>query len=167
MKKALLFKFLIVVLVFASKTVYGQTNLLRYTKVNNGYLMVLKQGDNLFEELQKFAATEGIPSATFTGIGFVNIEFGYFNASKKQYTPKRYENIELAALIGSIAWQNGNPSLHAHGVGAGKDYKALAGHILSATVSTGSLEISIVVLDKKFERVKDEQIGANILELKD
>jgi predicted DNA-binding protein with PD1-like motif len=100
-------------------------------------------------------------------MGFVNIEFGYFNFSKRKYIPKKFDNIELAALLGSIAWQNGKPSLHAHGVGAGKDFKARAGHILSAAVSTGTLEIMITVHDKKLERVKDEKLGANVLELED
>ncbi|MFP9098597.1 PCC domain-containing protein [Flavobacterium sp. RHBU_24] len=71
--------------------------------------------------------------------------------------------MELASLTGSIAWQNGKPSIHAHGVVTGKDFTAHGGHILSGTVGTGSVEISVTVLDKKLERIKEEKLGANVL----
>jgi len=129
--------------------------------------MVLKQGDSLIAELEKFTLRENIPSANFTGMGFVNVEFGFFNASKRMYKKKKFNDVELGALIGSIAWQNARPSVHVHGIGAGSDFRARAGHILSAIVSTGTLEIMITAHDQKLERVKDEELGANVLELKD
>lgn len=138
----------------------------KYIKTTQGYLMVLKQGDTLFTELERFALKENVPSASFTGFGFVNIEFGYFNFKTKKYKPKKIDDLELAASEGSIAWQNGKPSIHVHGIGGDKKFKAHAGHILSAIVSTGSLEITITVYDKRLERVKDEELEVNVLELK-
>ena len=140
-----------------------ETSPLRYTKVANGYLMVLRQGDNLFAQLETLAQAEQIPSANFTGMGFAEVEFGFFNFKKKTYRPKRFKAAELAAMQGSIAWQNGKPSIHAHGLITNKKFKAFGGHILSATVGTGSLEILVTVHDKKLERKKDEALGANIL----
>lgn len=140
---------------------------IRYIKVPAGYLMVLKQNDNVFEEIEKMAVKENISSANLNGMGFVNVEFGYFNFKKKKYTPKKFDNAELASMQGSIAWQNGKPSLHIHGVTGDKHFKANAGHILSAYVSTGTLEITVTVHDKKLERKKDEALGANVLMLKD
>lgn len=137
----------------------------RYIKDSLGYLMVLRQGDNLFNELEKFATRENIPSANFTGMGFVNIQFGFFDFAKKEYKPKDIQNVELASMHGTIAWQKGKVSIHAHGVVGDKDFKAYAGHILAATVSTGSLEILITVHEKKLERMMDEQLGANVLQL--
>jgi predicted DNA-binding protein with PD1-like motif len=135
----------------------------RYTKVPSGYLMVLRQGDNLFAQLEALAQAEHIPSANFTGMGFAEVEFGFFNFKTKTYKPKRFKAAELAAMQGSIAWQNGKPSIHAHGLIADKKFKAYGGHILSATVGTGSLEILVTVHDKTLERKKDETLGANIL----
>ena len=129
--------------------------------------MVLKQNDNIFEEIEKMAVREQVPSANLTGMGFVNVEFGYFNFKKKEYKPKKFDNVELASMQGSIAWQNGKPSLHIHGVTGDKHFKANAGHILSAYVSTGTLEILVIVHDKKLERKKDEVLGANVLMLKE
>jgi predicted DNA-binding protein with PD1-like motif len=138
-------------------------NVARYTKVPAGYLMVLRQGDNILKEIEALAVSENIPSATFTGMGFVNITFGFFDFKTKKYDPKEFKEMELASLTGSIAWQDGKPSIHAHGTVTGKDFMAYGGHILSGTVSTGSVEIMIIVHDKKLERILEQPLGANIL----
>jgi uncharacterized protein len=136
-----------------------------YSKVSNGYIMVLKQHQNLFDELERLATDEKIPSANFTGMGFVNITFGYFNFGTKEYQPGDYSNVELASMHGSIAWKEGRPSVHAHGVVGDQKFEAHAGHILKATVSTGSLEIMVTVHDKQFERRRDERLGADVLDI--
>lgn len=141
-----------------------QPNIPRYTKVTAGYLMVLRQGDDIFKEIEKLAVAEKIPSANFTGMGFVNMTFGFYDFSKKAFDPKQeFKDMELTSMHGTIAWQKGKVSIHAHGTVAGKDFKAYGGHILSGTVGTGSLEIMITVHDKQFERIKEQKLGANVL----
>ncbi|HMI02186.1 MAG TPA: hypothetical protein VK541_06875 [Pedobacter sp.] len=44
-------------------------------------------------------------------------------------------------------------------------FKAFGGHLLSATVGTGSLEITVIVHDKKLQRKMEEPLGANVLQL--
>lgn len=141
-------------------------SVIRYTKVSNGYLMVLWQGDNIIPQLERFANAEQIPAANFTGMGFVNVTFGFFDSVKKTFNPKRFTDVELASMHGSIAWQDGKPSVHLHGVVAGKDFVAYGGHILDGSVGTGSLEIMIIPHDKELQRVFEEDLGANVLHLK-
>lgn len=154
-----------VCLVISLLTAGQSGDILKYRKVAGGYVMVLRQSDSLFQQLEFFARKENIPAANFTGMGFVNITFGYFDQASHRYKPGDYKNVELASMHGSIAWKEGKPSVHAHGVVAGEDFKAYAGHILGATVSTGSLEIMLVVHDKKLQRKKEESIGADVLQL--
>ncbi len=135
----------------------------RYIKVPEGYLMVLLQGDNILKELEKFAVTEKIPSANFTGMGFVNMTFGFFDFKKKAFDPKEFKDMELASMNGTIAWQKEKPSIHAHGVVTDKNFNAFGGHILEGTVGTGSLEIMVFVHDQTLERKFEDYIGANVL----
>jgi predicted DNA-binding protein with PD1-like motif len=137
----------------------------RFIKTPTGYLLVLKQGDQVLDRLEHLMTSEKIPSATLSGIGFVNIEFGFYDFQKKIYLPKSFEKVELASLNGSLAWKEGKPSVHAHGVVTGKDFLAHGGHILKAQVSTGSVEITVTVHEKKLERATDPSIGANVLGL--
>lgn len=135
----------------------------RYIKVPDGYLMVLLQGDNILKEIEAFATAEKIPSANFTGMGFVTMTFGYYDFKKKKFNPKKFENMELASMNGTIAWQKGKPSIHAHGVVTDENFSAFGGHILEGTVGTGSLEVMILVHDQIFERKHEDYIGANVL----
>ena len=136
----------------------------RYTKVPHGYLMVLRQGDDILKEIELLTQKENIPSANFTGMGFVDMTFGFFDFRKKTYDPKKeFKGVELASMHGTIAWQDGKVSIHAHGTVTDKEFNAHGGHILSGTVGTGSVEIMIIVHDKKLERIMEKDLGANVL----
>ena len=137
----------------------------RYIKVPAGYLMVLRQGDNVLKHIEELATAEKIPSANFTGMGFVNAKFGFFNFDTKEYEPKEFKDVELASMTGSIAWQDKKVSLHTHGIVTGKDFAAYGGHMLEATVGTGSVEILITLHDKPLERIMEQPLGANVLNL--
>jgi predicted DNA-binding protein with PD1-like motif len=142
-------------------------NIPRYTPTPTGYIMVLPQGDDLFPELEKMARAERIPAAQFTGMGFATVKFGFFNARTRKYKPRTFKDMELASLTGTIAWNNDSISIHAHGVAGNKRFNTRSGHILAATVGTGSLEIAVTVFREKLERKMDAGIGANVLQLQE
>jgi len=137
----------------------------KHIAVPTGYLVVLTQGDDVLKNIEALAFKEDIPSASFTGMGFVNVTFGFFDAEARKYHPRRFEGMELVSMHGTIAWQKGKPSIHAHGVVAGRDFQAHGGHILSAEVGTGSVEIAITVYKHRLERTMDADLGANVLQL--
>jgi hypothetical protein len=143
----------------------GQLAEKKYIKTPTGYLMVLHQGDSVLLELELLASQENIGSANFTGMGFVDVTFGFFDSKTKKYNPKDFTSVEMAGMHGSIAWKKDKPSIHAHGVVGDKTFQAYGGHILKARVSTGSLEITILVHDKRLERKRDETLGADVLSL--
>ncbi|MFD2029494.1 hypothetical protein ACFSKM_02500 [Ancylobacter dichloromethanicus] len=54
----------------------------RFISVPGGFLMVLRQGDDLFVHLEKLMRDEDIPAASVRGFGFVStIRFGFFSIS--------------------------------------------------------------------------------------
>ncbi|RZK87505.1 MAG: DNA-binding protein [Pedobacter sp.] len=139
---------------------------LRYTKTPTGYLMVLRQGDDVFQHLEKIALEEKIPSASIYGIGFGSkATFGFYDFEQKKFNPKTFERVEMGSLNGSIAWSDGKPSLHIHGVATDEKFSAYGGHLLSLSVGTGSMEITVLVHDKKLERKVEQPLNANVLQL--
>jgi predicted DNA-binding protein with PD1-like motif len=131
-----------------------------------GWLMVLTEGDDLFAELVALAHHRNIPSASFTGFGFAGeVTFGFFDFDKRDYNPSRHANREMTGINGTLAWKDGKPSVHAHGVGGGSDFSVVGGHLLGLIVGRGSLEVTITVHDRRLERRVDASIGANILRL--
>jgi len=138
----------------------------KYLRTATGFLMVLKEGDDLFAELSALAVAENLPSASLTGFGFAgSVTFGFFDFAKRDYDPGTFSEREMTGIVGTLAWKEGKPSLHAHGVGGGKDFSVVGGHLLALTVGKGSLEVTLTVHPQRLERKEDATIGANILRL--
>ncbi|VVE15520.1 hypothetical protein PEP31012_02865 [Pandoraea eparura] len=135
----------------------------RYIKTPTGYFMVLRMGDNVFEQLTKFAIAENIPAASVAAIGFGHATFGSWNAAKKDFDSKTFRNVEMASIVGSVAWKEGKPSIHIHGIAGDSTFSAYGGHLLDLEVGTGSMEITLNVHQKRLERAIDPCIGANVL----
>jgi hypothetical protein len=139
----------------------------RYIKTPSGYLMVLRQGDDVLAHIESLAKSENIPSASFTGIGFASeVTFGFYDFEAKKFNPKTFKKVEMGSLTGSVAWNEKGPSIHVHGVATDDKFNAYGGHILSLYVGTGSMEVYINVNDKKLERQVEQPINANVLQLR-
>lgn len=138
----------------------------RYIKTPSGYLMVLRQGDDVLSHIENLAKNENIPSASFKGIGFASeVTFGFYDFEAKKFNPKTFKKVEMGSLTGSIAWNEKDPSIHLHGIATDEKFNAFGGHILSLHVGTGSMEIYITVNDKKLERKVEQPLNANVLQL--
>lgn len=138
----------------------------RYIKTPTGYLMVLRQGDDVLAHIENMAKTENILSASFTGIGFASdVTFGFYDFQAKKFNPKTFSKVEMGSLTGSIAWNEKGPSIHVHGIAADDQFNAYGGHILSLHVGTGSMEIYVTVNDQKLERKIEQPLNANVLQL--
>jgi predicted DNA-binding protein with PD1-like motif len=83
----------------------------------------------------------------------------------KDFVPKSFENVEMASITGSLAWQDGKPSIHVHGVAGRDDFSTVGGHLLALVVGTGSLEITVTRHDRELQRMVEPSIGANVLQL--
>ncbi|WP_394776460.1 PPC domain-containing DNA-binding protein [Flavobacterium sp.] len=153
----------------ASSLMHAQQNDVskcRYAKTSAGYLMVLREGDDVLALIENLAQQEKVPSATFTGIGFASeVTFGFFDNKEKKYNPKKFEKVEMGSLTGSIAWSGEKPSLHIHGVATDDKFNAYGGHILGLKVGTGSMEIYITLNQEKLERKKEQPLDAYVLQL--
>jgi hypothetical protein len=128
--------------------------------------MVLRQGDNVFAQLEALMRGEMIPSACISGLGFAGgVTFGFLDYEKKEYRPKAMCDVELTNLTGTLAWKDGEPSIHAHGTAGDDSFLTFGGHLLALKVGRGSLEVIVTVIPTRLERAVDPGIGANVLQL--
>jgi uncharacterized protein len=91
--------------------------------------------------------------------------FGYFNFERGDYDARTFENLEITALIGTLAWKEGKPAIHAHATGGDQQFRMAGGHVLGLVVGRGSFELSVVVHPQRLERSLEPDIGANVLQL--
>lgn len=137
----------------------------RYITTPTGYLMVLRQGDDVFAHLADLTERENLPSASVAGLGFANATFGFWDAQQRRFEPKRFDDMEVGSLVGSLAWKDGQPLPHLHAVACDRSFQAFGGHLLALEVGTGSMELTITVHPRRLDRRVDERIGANVLDL--
>lgn len=158
---------ILLVTIITMNTIFAQQkDPCRYIKTPSGYLMVLRQGDDVLAHIENLAKAENTPSASFTGIGFASeVTFGFYDFKAKKFNPKTFKKVEMGSLTGSIAWNEKGPSIHLHGIATDEKFNAFGGHILSLHVGTGSMEIYITVNDKKLERKVEQPLNANVLQL--
>jgi len=137
----------------------------RFIRTNNGYLMVLRQGDDVFAHLIELTQRMRIPSASLVGLGFGHATFGFWDAAQRRFNPRRFDNVEIGSLVGSLAWKEGKPLPHLHAVACDSSFAAYGGHLLALEVGTGSMELTITVHPQTLQRQTDEHTGANVLDL--
>src|SRR5262249_50960767 len=94
------------------------------------FVLVFETGDEAVELLGSFAREQGLSAAQLTGIGaFSDVVLGYFDWEQKDYRPISLdEQVEVVALLGDVALQDGEPVVHAHVVVARSDGAAYGGH---------------------------------------
>ena len=90
---------------------------------------------------------------------------GYFDWEKKDYTRIPIEEqVEVLALVGDIASNDGEPKLHPHVVVGKADGTAHGGHLLEAHVRP-TLEVIITESPAHLQRCSDPETGLALIRL--
>jgi uncharacterized protein len=130
------------------------------------FAVIFATGDEPVAGLTAFAAQHKLRA--FTAIGaFSEATLGYFDWEKKDYERIAVcEQVEVLALVGDIALQDGKPKLHAHVVLGGRDGNARGGHLLSARVRP-TLEVIVTESPSYLTRRHDPQSGLALIDIRE
>ncbi|MGI0151294.1 MAG: PPC domain-containing DNA-binding protein, partial [Thermoplasmata archaeon] len=99
------------------------------------YVLRIDVGEDLFEEIAGLARRRGIRAGIVSeGIGLLSqATLGYWNG--REYAPRELSGAyEIVSVQGSIAEEEGRPSVHLHAALAGPDQAVLGGHLMKGTV---------------------------------
>jgi predicted DNA-binding protein with PD1-like motif len=129
------------------------------------FAVVFETGDDPVAGLTRFAEEHQLGGAAFTAIGaFSEATLGYFDLNRKEYDriPVQ-EQVEVLALLGDIALQDGKPKLHAHVVLGRRDGSACGGHLLAARVRP-TLEVIVTESPAHLKRRHDPRSGLALID---
>jgi len=128
----------------------------RELSVDREFLASLEHGTDWREEIEEFAAREGIESAWFDAVGAVqDAELWYYDQNRQEYHSVTFdEPLEVAACVGNVALLDGEPFAHTHAVLSRPSGQAVAGHLNAATVFTG--EVYLRSFEEPLARDHDE-----------
>jgi predicted DNA-binding protein with PD1-like motif len=130
------------------------------------FVLIFETGDEVASGLLDFVRNHHLDSSHFTALGaFSDVVVGYFDWAKKEY--KRIslpEQVEVLALVGDIALNQGEPKVHAHVVVGKADGTAHGGHLLEAHVRP-TLEMVLVESPQHLQRQSDPASGLALIRL--
>jgi len=136
---------------------------------NNGtktFAVVFRDGDEVVEQLSKFAGKNKLNASQFTGIGaFSEVTLGFFDFAQKDYNRNEIkEQVELLSLVGDITRYNNEHKIHAHVVVGKSNGAAFGGHLLKAIVHP-TVELIITESHAFLERQMDEATGLPLIKI--
>lgn len=128
------------------------------------FILVLKQGENLFEAILRCADEANIKSASINGLGGLEeVGVAYYDLNSKEYHTKIFSEMhELISLNGNITFSEGKRFLHIHAAIGNESYDVFGGHIMSARVNP-SAEITVIPLSEEIHRAYDGQTGLKLM----
>lgn len=138
---------------------------MRFTPIDDGYILRLEKGENLLETLMQFLKREGINGGTISGIGSCDkVVLGFYHLESKAYEWRTInEALEIVSLTGNIALVESEPFIHMHGVVSDSAFQTYGGHFKDATVGA-TCEIVIRPFGNvRLERNFDEATGLKLL----
>lgn len=140
---------------------------MKYKKINDSWVVVLRKDDRIVEKLTEFIKTENIRSGYFNAIGALSsVELAHYNLEKKRYSSKLIDKpLEIVSLMGNIAAKEGEVIIHAHIVVGTDQMELYGGHLKEATVAA-TLEVMFSEFKEVINKEYDENTGLNLMELK-
>ena len=128
----------------------------REVTASREFVARLEHGADWREEIEEFAAREGIDAAWFTAMGAVqDAELWFYDQEDQEYQSVTFdEPLEVASCVGNVSLLDGDYFAHTHAVLSRRSGQALAGHLDSATVFAG--EVFLRAFDEPLEREHDD-----------
>lgn len=130
----------------------------------NKSILKIEKGEDCLNVLKSLAQKRDL-SFHFSIIGACSlVELSYYDLKTKKYSSKEFsnENMEILSVNGNVAWCEGEPVVHAHGVFSHENYECFGGHIAKLIISVTG-EVIINWLFEKVTRKYDEETGLKLL----
>lgn len=135
-------------------------------KFDHYYVLRLHKNDEIITALKKAAENQKINGAFFFGLGVgSNVVLGYFDIDQRTYIKKAFEGeYEFTSFSGNISTYNGDTIVHCHVTITNREFDAVGGHLVQATVPA-TCEIIIFPFTGILKRKKDRDTNLAVLDV--
>lgn len=139
-----------------------------YTYDGYNYIVKLKLGEKLIENLNAFAKEKQLGSMWLSGLGGAShATLGYYDLETREYEWKDFPELtEITSLQGNLSWVDGEPMWHIHATLSDRSFVAYGGHVKEIEAgATVELFLHSRFGDEKLERTYDDEIGLKLLNI--
>ena len=136
---------------------------MEYKRFDNTYIVRIDKDEEILEQVEILAKTEGIKLASVSALGAIK-EFtvGVFKTDTKEYVANNFNGCyEIVSRTGTINTMKGEFYTHLHLCAGNEKGEAFGGHLNRAVISA-TCEMVITVIDGVVDREFDEEIGLNL-----
>lgn len=139
---------------------------MNYKRFGNKVIVRIDSGEEIVKKLEQLCKNLDIKLGTIFGIGATDkATIGLFDIKTKEYHSTEFiGDHEIAPLCGNISMMEGKVYLHLHANLCNVEHKSFGGHLSSAVVSA-TFEAVIDSIDGEIDRVFDEKIGLNFMNI--
>ena len=136
---------------------------MEYRKFGDTYLIRIDRGEEIVEQVRRFAQAEGVKLASVQALGAVgDFTVGLFHTGEKRYLSEQYTgDHEIVSLTGTIDTMDGAFYCHLHMSARRQDGTVVGGHLNRAVVSA-TCEMAVRLLPGSVDRAFDEETGLNL-----
>jgi len=137
---------------------------MEYRKFDSTYVIRMDRGEEILEQLKRFAQAEGVKLAGVQALGAVgDFTVGVFRTADKRYESNHFTgDYEIVSLTGTINTMDGQFYCHLHMSAGDSQGRVVGGHLNRAVISA-TCEMLVTVLPGCVDRRADEEIGLNLL----
>ena len=134
-----------------------------YRRFDNTYVIRMERGEEIVEQVRRFAEREGVKLASVQALGAVDdFTVGVYNVAEKQYHARSFQGAyEIVSLVGTINTMNGEVYTHLHMSAGDEEGRVFGGH-LSRGVISARVEMVVTLIPGTVDRQLDESIGINL-----
>lgn len=140
---------------------------MKYQKVGDNYLVIIRRGDRIVESLIEVCQKEKLVNASFVGIGAVDqVEIAHYSVGGKKFSSfKLEEPLEMVSLIGNVFPDQKTEELivHAHASFGRPTGELVGGHLVEGRIS-GVGEISLTPFPSLLSKSYDEETGLKVVD---
>jgi len=138
------------------------------TEHGRQFVLVFEVGDEVVQQLNSWCNERQITAARLTGIGgFSTATVAWFDWQAHEFREVRIaEQVELLAISGDIAEQDGKAAVHAHVVLGTRDGTTRGGHLIEGYVRP-TLELIVDEVPAHLRRRYDPDTGLALIALED
>ncbi len=139
---------------------------MNYKRFGNKVIVRIDSGEEIVKKLEQLCKNMDIKLGTISGIGATDkATIGLFDIKTKEYhSTELIGDHEIAPVYGNISMMGGKVYLHLHANLCNVEHKSFGGHLNSAVVSA-TFEAVIDIIDGEIDRVFDEKIGLNLMDI--
>ncbi len=136
------------------------------TEHGSQYALVFEVGDEVVRDLTGWCNEQRISAARLTGVGgFSSATVAWFDPEAQKYREIAIaEQVELLAMNGDVAEQEGKAVAHVHVVLGTRDGSARGGHLIAAYVQP-TLELIVDEVPAHLRRRYQPQLGVALITL--